>query len=176
MFIDVLIGCTARGERKGEHEMTGETVLTTTTSLTIAPVTTGELGTVLDLLARCALPEDGLAEHAATVLAAKAEGRIVGSAALEVYGDAALLRSVAVDPAYRDRAVGSRLVDAALTLAQAQGVTQVYLLTETAASYFARRGFVPVARSAVTPAVQQSEEFAHACPASAQAMCLTLAS
>ena len=46
-------------------------------------------------------PLDGLADHLATTLVARRDGAIVGSAALEMYPDGALLRSVAVAPTCR---------------------------------------------------------------------------
>jgi amino-acid N-acetyltransferase len=95
---------------------------------------------------------------------------VVGSAALERYGDAALLRSVAVEEPRRGTGLGAALVGAALDLARAEGVGEVYLLTTTAPDYFPRFGFRPVARDAVAPAVTQSVEFTSACPASALAM------
>ncbi len=96
--------------------------------------------------------------------------RLIGSAALELHGQAALLRSVAVAPEVRGQGLGWRLVEAALDLARRHGIVRVYLLTETAASYFERFGFHPIPRAAVEPAVQTSEEFTHACCSSAQAM------
>ncbi len=136
------------------------------------------------LLTHHALPLDGLSAHLDTTLVALCAengagddpdaGEVIGCAAVELYGDAGLLRSVAVDAAQQGRGLGSRLVDAALELARAHGVTRLYLLTETAAPYFARRGFVPLARAEVAPAVAASVEFQHACPASAQAMHLAL--
>jgi amino-acid N-acetyltransferase len=130
---------------------------------------------VLDLLERSGLPEAGLSEHWATTLVARAGGTIVGSAALEMYNTAALLRSVAVDQTRRGQGLGQQLTQAALELARQQGVTQIYLLTETAADFFPRFGFQPISRSQVAPAVQGSVEFTTACcPASALAMMASL--
>jgi amino-acid N-acetyltransferase len=95
---------------------------------------------------------------------------VVGSAALEVYGGAALLRSVAVDPARRGQGLGQRLTRTALDVARQQGIATVYLLTETAGDFFPRFGFRPTERAAVEPAVQQSVEFTSACPAGAQVL------
>ncbi|MCC6168281.1 MAG: GNAT family N-acetyltransferase [Caldilineaceae bacterium] len=137
-------------------------------------VTPAQFGDVLALLAQSGLPADGLAGHwAATLVALQAE-RVVGSAALELYGTAALLRSVAVAQPRRGQGIGRHLTAAALDLARAHGVRQVYLLTETAPDFFAGLGFRPVSRAAVAPAVQQSVEFVSACPQSAQAMLLDL--
>src|SRR6266498_2663696 len=82
--------------------------------------------------------------------------RVVGSAALELYGEAALLRSVAVEPALRGQGLGRRLALAALDLAREHGAAEVYLLTETAAEFFSRLGFRPIARAEVAPEVQRS--------------------
>jgi amino-acid N-acetyltransferase len=43
----------------------------------------------------------------------------------------------------------------------------VYLLTTTAADYFRRRGYEPVDRDALPPAIRSTEEAARLCPASA---------
>jgi N-acetylglutamate synthase-like GNAT family acetyltransferase len=67
---------------------------------------------ILDLLQVNRLPLDGLTEHLATAVVAREEGRIVGSAVLEMYGSRALLRSVAVSPAFQSRGLGRALIEA----------------------------------------------------------------
>ncbi len=136
----------------------------------IEPTHAGDLPEVLALLERSGLPRDGLRDHIAAALVARSGARVVGSAALELYGEAALLRSVAVEPALRGQGLGRRLALAALDLAREHGAAEVYLLTETAAEFFSRLGFRPIARAEVAPEVQRSVEFASACPASATAM------
>src|SRR6185503_12295305 len=112
----------------------------------------------------------GLEEHVATTLVAQRNARVVGCAAVEIHGAAGLLRSVAVDEPRRGEGFGHQLTQAALDLARARGLSQVYLLTTTAADFFPRFGFRVVARGEVDPAVRQSVEFTTACPASAVAM------
>lgn len=129
---------------------------------------------MLELLERSRLPGAGLAEHAANLLVAVEAERLVGSAALELYGDAALLRSVAVEPALRRRGLGVALTRAALDLAREHGVRAVYLLTETAVDFFGRLGFVRIPRLQAEPAVGRSVEFTTACPASATCMVLSM--
>ena len=68
-------------------------------------------------------------------------GRVVGCAALEEHDGAGLLRSVAVDPAHRGRGLAHGLVTGLIQRARVHGLTAVYLLTDTAAGYFARHGF-----------------------------------
>lgn len=79
---------------------------------------------------------EGLADHLGTLLVARRAGRVVGCAALEVYSDGALLRSVAVQAESRSLRLGRALTDAVLRLAGERHVPAVYLLTMTAADYF----------------------------------------
>jgi amino-acid N-acetyltransferase len=136
----------------------------------ISPATQGDLPAVLRLLEQQGLPPDGLAEHLNSALIAREGDTIVGSAAIEFYGTAGLLRSVAVDPAYRGQGLGAELVRAAIDLARRRGLQQLYLLTTTAEGYFPRFGFQAIPRDSVAPEVQQSVEFTSACPASALVM------
>jgi amino-acid N-acetyltransferase len=141
---------------------------------TIRSARSADLPALLTLLAHSGLPTAGLAEHLGTALVAEDGAGLVGSAALEVYGAEALLRSVAVSPELRGTGLGQRLVTEALDHARQLGVTSVYLLTESAAGFFPRFGFRPIERAAIPAAVQQSVEFTSACPASAQAMAVPL--
>ena len=136
----------------------------------IQPAAANDLTAVLDLLERSGLPTIGLSEHLDTLLVAHDGGRVVGSAALELHGDNALLRSVAVDATARGAGFGRRLTEAALELARRHGIGDVFLLTTTAGRFFPRFGFAVVERSNVPESVRQSVEFTSACPASAVVM------
>ena len=140
----------------------------------ISPATPADLPAIFELLQRSALPRDGLDAHVATTLVARDANGLVGTAALELYGTAALLRSVAVAAEQRGRGLGAALTATALDLARRRGVRTVYLLTGTAAEFFPRFGFRPIPRPAVDPAVLGSAEFTTACPASALVMARTL--
>jgi phosphinothricin acetyltransferase len=133
-----------------------------------------DLAGIQSLLRACKLPVAGLSELPELALVIHQGPMIVGSAVIEPYGDAGLLRSIAVESSLRGTGLGHRLVDAALGLARERNIRDVFLLTETAPSLFARMGFQPTVRSRVPPAVRQSVEFASACPASARAMHLPL--
>lgn len=137
-----------------------------------------DLADVCSLLEGCGLPVEGLAAHLDTTLVARRDGvRIVGSAALEMHDEAALLRSVAVAPGFRGEGLGRRLVAAALELAGRRKAKRAYLLTEGAERFFAELGFGPIPHSLVkreAPGVAGSVEFVSACPKSARAMALTL--
>ncbi|HEU4562197.1 MAG TPA: arsenic resistance N-acetyltransferase ArsN2 [Longimicrobium sp.] len=127
------------------------------------------------LLRRTDLPPDGLDEQFGDPYSvAVADGRIVGAAGVEVHGSAGLLRSVAVDPAWQGRGVGAALTRERLEWARERGLGSVYLLTNTAAGYFPRLGFAPVARDQVPEGVRNSLQFASVCPSTANVMVLRL--
>jgi len=130
----------------------------------------GDAEEILQLVEQNDLPTDGLQAHLGTALVARQGGRIVGTAALELYADGALLRSVAVAPELQHRGVGRLLTDAALALARELGAPAVYLLTTTAEEYFPKFGFQRIERTAVPPTLQASVELTSACPSTACVM------
>ena len=126
---------------------------------------------ILQLLSAAQLPVDGLIDHLHSAVIARADGGgVVGCAALEIYADGALLRSVVVDEGAHGQGIGTRLTTAALDMANALGESAVYLLTTTAESFFPRFGFVQIPRSEVPGSVQMSVEFRSACPSTAIVM------
>jgi N-acetylglutamate synthase-like GNAT family acetyltransferase len=139
-------------------------------SITLRDAAPADWPAIAALLRVNHLPTEGFRESVSAAVVACEGEAVIGVAGLEVYDDAALLRSVAVSETFRGRGLGQELTRAALDLARAQGVTQVYLLTTTAEAFFPRLGFVRVERSSVPVAVQQSVEFKGACPASAATM------
>jgi glycerol uptake facilitator-like aquaporin/N-acetylglutamate synthase-like GNAT family acetyltransferase len=138
--------------------------------MVIGPASERDLPDILSLLGQHRLPLAGVREHVETMLVARDGWRVVGTAAVELYGEGALLRSVAVDPVFQGQGIGHRLMEAALDLARRRGAGHVFLLTTTAEGFFPRFGFEPVSRADVPPSVQQSIEFQSACPASAVVM------
>lgn len=129
---------------------------------------------VLGLLAEVGLPTAEVAEWLSDYVVAEDDGRIVGVAGLEIHGSDGVLRSVAVDPAYRGGGLGGRLAATVIASARRAGLRHLYLLTETAEGYFPAFGFRPIARDDASPAVQDSVEFREACPDDAVAMVLDL--
>jgi amino-acid N-acetyltransferase len=125
---------------------------------------------ILQLLSDSALPVDGLLDHLNTAIVARADGRVVGCAALKVYPDGALLRSVAVEAAAQGQGIGTQLTRSALDLANTVAVATVYLLTTTADGFFPKFAFQRIARELVPASVQRSVEFRSACPSTAIVM------
>ena len=125
---------------------------------------------VLRLVEASRLTTEGLLDHLASILVARLERRIVGTAALELHADGALLRSVAVSADVRGCGLGTSLTQSALRMAKDFGACDVYLLTFTAEQYFQRFGFQSLDRGEVPPSVRESVQFTHACPSNAVVM------
>jgi amino-acid N-acetyltransferase len=125
---------------------------------------------VFRLLEQAHLPLDGLRDHLSTTLVAKRDGHILGTAALEVYADGALMRSVAVSREAQGHGLGHELTNAAIALARELGAPAVFLLTTTAEGFFPKFGFKRIERQAVPASVQVSVEFTSACPSTATVM------
>ena len=137
------------------------------TTFDIRPAVPRDLDVVEALLEREHLPLDGLRDHVDHAFVARAGNRIVGCAALELYEDGALLRSLAVDAEHRGAGLGRELTRVVLDRAQRHAISAVYLLTTTAERFFPRFGFQAIDRADVPPGVQTSVEFTHACPSTA---------
>ena len=123
-----------------------------------------------ELLSLCGLPFDGVADHLHTFLVARDGEQLAGSVGIERHGADGLLRSLAVHPDYRRSGLGTRLIHRALREARRLDLRRLFLLTETASEYFLRFEFRPVPREQAPPALQESVEFASACPETAICM------
>lgn len=134
----------------------------------VRSATEHDWGAISALLEAKGLPAAGARDHLAHFLVVEHGGGLAGVGGLEVYGDAALLRSLVVATSHQG--LGTVLVGALLARARALGVTDLVLLTTTAAGFFPRFGFRPIARDEVPAALLASREFQGACPSSAQAM------
>ena len=115
------------------------------------------------LLAVAGLPLEGVAEAFETGVVAREGAEIVGAAAVEPFGRAGLLRSVVVASSRRGTGLGRELVASAEELALAEGIEELYLLTETAADWFPKLGYALVDREVARAAVGGSVEFTMVC-------------
>lgn len=105
------------------------------------------------------------------LVAEDANGRIVGSVGLERFGRSALLRSLATARKVRKEGLGTRLLAHAELMARASDVSELWLLTTTAAGFFRRAEYADVERDTASAEVQASAQFAQLCPTSA--VCMT---
>ena len=129
-----------------------------------------EAAAIRALLRDSELPTDDLDAAPVEFLVAFDEDGLAGVGGLEPHGDCGLLRSLAVRPALRGSGLGSALLRALETMARERGLRELVLLTLTAAPFFARHGYVALARGDAPRAVQDSAEFRSLCPASATCM------
>ena len=112
---------------------------------------TEDLPEVEQLLEAAGLTREGLAACArdGLLLVARADdGCLMGCVALEMFGEAALLRSLAVTAVARGHGLGSALLARALDHAWAAGGHDAWLLTVTARPFFAARGWQAASRAA----------------------------
>ena len=139
-------------------------------SATIRPAVSSDLARIEQLLVASGLPVAGVAEALSGFFVAEHKGTLVGVVGVEECCEYGLLRSTAVEAAWRSRGLGRKLVEHAIAAAEAKGVKALYLLTTTAERYFPSFGFAPTSRDLVPTPVLESVEFRTACPASATVM------
>ena len=132
------------------------------------------LGRLEALLGSNALPTEDCAEQTGNFYGIFDLDRLIAAGGLEPADEYCLLRSVVVAPAYRGRGLGRGMTEFLLERARAAGCARVFLLTETAADYFARFGFEPVARDGVPAPIAQTRQFASLCPDSASCLAIDL--
>lgn len=142
--------------------------------IAIRPADAADEPRILALLAASGLPSDDLRASAVALWVAERAGDIVGVVGLQGFGDAALLRSLAVDAIQRGAGLGAALLAHAQARAQADGTRELFLLTETATDFFAAHGYRVIAREQVPADVRGSAQFRSLCPASAVCMAKAL--
>lgn len=89
---------------------------------------------------------------------------IDGVVGLELYGEVALLRSLAIASPRRRLGLGTRMVEHAECYADSKGVRSMFLLTATAEDFFSRLGYYRTSREEAPDAIQATKEFSCICP------------
>jgi amino-acid N-acetyltransferase len=126
---------------------------------------------VVALLEAEGLPASDLTEsHLEHFFFTGSDGAPSALVGLEIYGEAALLRSLVVSADARTQGLGSALVQHAEGYAAARQVRSIYLLTTTAEAYFEHRGYRRVDRAQAPASIQSTREFASLCPSSSAFM------
>jgi amino-acid N-acetyltransferase len=122
------------------------------------------------LLEGAGLPTSDLTSARPEFLAFREDSNLIAAGALQRFGSSALLRSVVVAHDHRGMGLGGAMVLELERLAREARIERLILLTQTAADFFARRGYQVIERSAAPADMQQSEEFRSLCPGAATCM------
>jgi amino-acid N-acetyltransferase len=123
------------------------------------------------LLARNGLPSRDVRSKADCLYTGYVADEPVGIGGVEVHGSDGLLRSLVVEESARGQGYGAAICEALETRAADQGVETLYLLTTTAAAFFADRGYAEIEREEAPATIQRTTEFDELCPETAT--CLT---
>ena len=125
---------------------------------------------ILGLLQSQNLPVEDLPLQLSDFYTAIKGEHVVGVIGMERYGRYGLLRSMVVHPDYRRQNIAGTLVNTLEQAALLTGIQVIYLLTETAADYFTRKGYNPIDRDQVADEIKVSTEYSGVCPVSAVVM------
>ena len=126
---------------------------------------------IKQLLAACELHhEDIITSQLKHFLLGWDGSRLVAVVGLEIKNQDALLRSLAVDPDFRNRRIATRLVGEIEDYARSLKVDTLYLLTMTAETFFKKCGYQRTERDCAPAGIQRTTEFENLCPASAACM------
>jgi amino-acid N-acetyltransferase len=152
----------------------GGLTIMSSSEITIRPAAEADLEPIKSLLLENGLPTVGVDENWKTFLVAHDGHAMIACGGAEAYQFAALIRSIAVDPAYRSRGIGRKIVRQLLDRLASRGLREFYLLTTTAEAYFKKRGFKTIDRDEVHPQLLSSSELQGACPDTAVCMRLIM--
>lgn len=126
-----------------------------TEDVQLRPASHADGSEVAALLRRCGLPADDTDDIIDAFHVALEKGRIIGCAAVEQGGKSIVVRSVAVDPVYRDRGVASRLIETLLL--RAHGAVRAKRIS----CRRARRPTLPAGASPCFPPTRRRPKCAH---------------
>ncbi len=126
----------------------------------IGPASGGDLDAIKRLLVAALLPSGDVGGDNQRFIVARQNGKVVGCAGLETFGEDGQLRSMAVHWTSRNSGLGTRLHGRLLFEAVQAGVRNLHVVTTTAADFFAAQGYRKVQAADVPPGVKGSEEYA----------------
>lgn len=144
------------------------------TSANAVSLTAKDISQVTGLLRQCGLPFADCHEHISHFIGVFNEGCLIATGGIEVLGSSGLLRSVAVAAAWRGNGVGDMVVRQLHDQAAQMRIKRLYLLTETAETYFHALGYQALSRKNLPLDITHTQQFVSLCPASAQAMVVDL--
>ncbi len=133
--------------------------------LAIRVARAADLAAATSLLRAAGLPVEDFSEDlVGNFLVASTGPSVVGCIGLEPLSNVGLLRSLAVDPDFRDGGVGRMLVGALEAHASRRGINELWLLTIDADGFFSRLGYRVQERDKAPAAIRRTAEFSLLCP------------
>ncbi len=137
------------------------------TSIELLPCTSA----LKALLQQCGLDVSDIERSSNAIFLGKYNSeRLTGVVGIELYGDTALLRSLAVTETMHHLGLGTALVKAAECHAAINGVRHLFLLTTTAVAFFKRLGYEHYPRLEAPASIAETSQFSELCPASSSFM------
>ena len=130
--------------------------------LVATPVTGADSG-LCDALADAQLPIEDLTDDGRRFFRFELDGRTIGYGGFEPHGDHALIRSIVVLPAARGQGLGRAVAEGVMRQAAAAHCVQAFLLTTSAADFFAHLGFAPTDRADAPAAILATRQAASIC-------------
>jgi amino-acid N-acetyltransferase len=128
-------------------------------STLVRPARHEDVPAIERLLVAESLPVTPIVEYLDGFSVLESDDEVLGAAGIEMYGEAAFLRSVVVAQALQGTGMGDWLVRSALEHAQRTGARRVYLFTMHAADFFARLGFQAVSMDDFEAAVRAAPQY-----------------
>lgn len=129
-----------------------------------------DLPKAVELLKHWNLPYSDLSNPHVQLYSLNDETGLKGTGGLEIYGENALIRSVAVNEESNGLGLGKLICDELEQIAANSGVKTLYLLTTTASSFFEHRGYEVISRDQFPEAIENTCQFSELCPISAICM------
>lgn len=129
-----------------------------------------EFDSVFDILAESKLDYSDLKQPNIRLFRLIENELTIAVGGLEIYGDQALLRSVAVKSELQGKGLGKKIVTKIEDVARQSEIRSLFLLTTTASNFFASIGYQKIDRDDFAEPLKQTAQFAGLCPASAVCM------
>lgn len=127
---------------------------------------------IINLLKKENLPVSDLKINSSDIpfFTLEAENRCWGCVGLELFDNAALLRSLYVHQKFRGNGYGKLLVQHVENYAKSQHIESIFLLTEHAENFFEKTGYSRIHRSEAPKQIRKTDQFSNLCPSSAKLM------
>jgi amino-acid N-acetyltransferase len=119
------------------------------------------------LLKSAKLPFEDVEDGIGHFLLARNKKELIGCVGLQICGEDALLRSLAVSESARNQGCGKALLQEILEYASRLKLHKIYLLTTTAKDFFLKHGFIETDRKDAPDVIRATSEFASLCPSTA---------